>query len=63
MNKGFDYSLGTANNAQPSHLNPVNFVRNGQAEGEMKGYSCDIVADEAIRWLEKKDRLIHFYCI
>lgn len=28
--QGFDYSLGTENNAQPSHLNPVNFVRNGK---------------------------------
>ena len=49
--QGFDYSLGTANNAMPSHLNPVNFVRNGTPVGEMQGYSCDIVVDEAIKWL------------
>jgi arylsulfatase A len=50
--QGFDYSLGTTNNARPSHLNPVNFVRNGVKSGEIKGYSCQIVVDEALEWLE-----------
>ena len=50
---GFDYWLGTESNSLPSHKNPVNFVRNGEALGEVKGYSCDIVADEAIRWLKE----------
>ena len=50
--QGFDYSLGTENNAQPSHLNPVNFVRNGKKLGEQKGYSCQILAEEAITWLD-----------
>ena len=50
--QGFDYSLGTDNNARPSHLNPVNFVRNGVEVGEMKGYSCDIVVNEALNWLD-----------
>src|SRR5690606_24853047 len=27
--QGFDYSFGTENNAEPSHLNPINFIRNG----------------------------------
>ncbi len=48
--QGFDYSLGTENNAKPSHLNPVNFVRNGKEIGEQKGYSCQILADEAVSW-------------
>ena len=51
--QGFDYSLGTTNNAQPSHLNPNNFVRNGQLMGEMEGYSCDIVVQEAINWINE----------
>ena len=51
--QGWDYSLGTANNAQPSHLNPVNFVRNGKEVGEMQGYSCDIVVKEAVQWLRQ----------
>jgi arylsulfatase A len=52
--QGFDYSLGTENNAQPSHLNPVNFVRNGIKLGEQQGYSCQLLADEAIGWFENQ---------
>ncbi|MBX2877785.1 MAG: sulfatase-like hydrolase/transferase [Saprospiraceae bacterium] len=61
--QGFDHSLGTTNNAQPSHLNPVNFVRNGQEVGEIKGYSCDIVVDETIKWLGQAiDQTRPFFC-
>jgi arylsulfatase A len=49
--QGFEYSFGTENNAIPSHLNPVNFIRNGTPVGTQEGYSCQIVADEAIAWL------------
>jgi len=52
--QGFDYSLGTENNAQPSHLNPVNFVRNGEKLGEQQGYSCQLLANEAIGWFENQ---------
>jgi len=51
---GFDYWFATANNAQPSHRDPVNFVRNGKPVGEIKGYACQIVVDEAIAWLTDK---------
>lgn len=50
--QGFDYSLGTDNNASPSHFNPTNFVRNGKPVGKMEGYSCQIVVEEAIGWLD-----------
>ena len=50
--QGFDYSLGTSNNAQPSHLNPTNFVRNGTPIDVIEGYSCQIVTDEFSRWLD-----------
>ena len=50
--QGFDHSLGTSNNAEPSHENPVNFVRNGEAIGKVEGYSCQVVVDEAIGWME-----------
>ena len=50
---GFDYWLGTQNNASPSHANPKNFVRNGQPVGETSGFSCQIVMDEALGWIEK----------
>ena len=53
-NHGFDYWFATGNNAQPSHENPVNFIRNGTPIGEMQGYACDLVAEDAISWLENR---------
>lgn len=50
--QGFDYSLGTDNNASPSHLNPKNFIRNGKPVGPTQGYSCQIVVTEANTWLD-----------
>ncbi len=50
--QGFDHSLGTSNNAEPSHENPVNFVRNGEELGQVEGYSCQIVIDETNAWLD-----------
>ena len=49
---GFDHWFATQNNAAPSHENPVNFVRNGKSVGPLKGYSCQLVVDEAINWLD-----------
>ncbi|RYD29147.1 MAG: arylsulfatase, partial [Verrucomicrobiaceae bacterium] len=51
---GFDHWFATQNNAAPSHRNPVNFVRNGKPVGPQQGYSCQIVAGEAIGWIEKQ---------
>jgi Arylsulfatase A and related enzymes len=53
---GFDHWFATQNNAAPSHLNPINFVRNGQPVGRLEGYSCQIVANEAITWLDQQQR-------
>ena len=50
---GFDHWMATQNNAGPSHENPSNFVRNGQTVGEMKGFSCQLVVDEGISWMEQ----------
>ena len=50
---GFEYWFATDNNAQPSHRDPANFVRNGKPVGKMHGYACQIVVDEAIVWLEE----------
>ncbi len=50
---GFDYWMGTGNNANPSHKNPNNFVLNGVALGEVEGFSCQIVVDKAIGWLDE----------
>ena len=54
---GFDYWFATGNNAQPSHRNPVNFIRNGTPVGKMSGYACQIIVDEAISWLDEKRNL------
>lgn len=53
--QGFDYWFAVDNNAVPSHRNPENFLRNGEAVGQIEGYSCQIVADEAVDWLETRD--------
>jgi arylsulfatase A len=53
--QGYDYAFYTYNNAQPSHLDPVNFFRNGNPVGTLSGYSCHLVAEEAIRWIENLD--------
>jgi len=50
---GYDYWMATHNNAEPSHKNPRNFVRNGKPVGELQGFSARLVASEAIHWLEK----------
>ncbi|MEM9281355.1 MAG: sulfatase-like hydrolase/transferase [Verrucomicrobiota bacterium] len=51
---GFDYWFATWNNAEPSHKNPSTFIRNGEPVGELEGYSCQLVVDEAITWLEQE---------
>ncbi|MCA9137145.1 MAG: sulfatase-like hydrolase/transferase [Planctomycetales bacterium] len=51
---GFDYWFATWNNASPSHKNPDNFIRNGEPVGPMQGYSCQLVVDEAISWLDER---------
>ena len=40
---GFDYWFGLSNGAQPSHKDPVNFLRNGKRVGPLKGYSCQLL--------------------
>ncbi len=51
---GFDYWFGLVNGPGPSHKDPTGFLRNGQRVGTMKGYSCQIVVDEALTWLDQK---------
>lgn len=51
---GFDYWFATWNNASPSHHNPDNFIRNGKPVGKLEGYSCQLVVDEAIHWLDSR---------
>ena len=50
---GYDYWMATHNNAEPSHENPRNFVRNGNPVGELTGFSAPLVATEASHWLSE----------
>ena len=52
--QGFDHWFATQNNASPSHANPTNFVRNGTEVGRLEGFSCQLVVDEAMTWLEQR---------
>ena len=49
---GFNHWFSTQNNALPNHRNPDNFVRNGQAVGQLTGYSAELVTREAVHWLQ-----------
>lgn len=51
---GYDHWLATQNNAAPNHINPTNFVRNGQPVGQMEGPSSHLVVEEAIGWLKSR---------
>lgn len=58
---GFDHWFSTQNNAYPNHRNPDNFVRNGTALGKLEGYAAHLVADEALRWLDARDKAKPFF--
>jgi arylsulfatase A len=51
--QGYGYSFFTYNNADPSHRNPVNFFRDTVPVGNLEGYSCQLVMDEALAWLRE----------
>ncbi len=51
---GYDHWFATENNARPNHLNPTNFIRNGEPSGEIEGNSAGIIVDEAISWIDDK---------
>ena len=58
---GFDHWFATHNNASPSHKNPDNFIRNGEGVGELTGFSCQLVVDEVLNWLDEKTTDNPFY--
>jgi len=47
--------------AIPHHRNPNNFFRDGRPVGEIKGFAAQIVADEAIGWLDARRRDAPFF--
>jgi len=48
---GFDHWFATTGFAMPTHLNPFNFVLNGEEMGPLEGYACQLLSDEAVRWM------------
>ena len=59
---GYDHWMATQNNAAPNHLNPINFVRDGQPAGKLEGPSSGVCVQEAIGWLEnRKDKSKPFF--
>jgi len=50
---GFDHWYATTGFAMPTHLNPFNFVRNGEETGPLEGYACQLLSDEATRWMSE----------
>lgn len=49
---GFDHWLALHAFPIPHNRNPTNFYRNGEALGEVEGFTAQIVIDESIAWLE-----------
>ena len=53
--QGFDYFYGHNAFQIPHNFNPTNIYRNKTALPMQEGYTADLYAGEAIRWLEKRD--------
>ncbi len=62
LEQGYDVGFYTKNNAEPSHKDPVNFIRNGEETGPMEGYASHLVVDEALEWISnQKETEYPFY--
>lgn len=51
---GFDHWFATAVNAFEGPENPTTFFRNGERVGEVDGWYCDVIVEEALTWLRKR---------
>lgn len=52
--QGFDYWMGTTLNAFGGPENAKKFILNGEPLGEVKGWYCDVIVDQAGDWLKNK---------
>lgn len=50
--QGFDYYFASTHNAFEGPKNYRKFIRNGEAVGEVEGWYCDVIVDEASKWLK-----------
>ena len=58
---GFDRWLALHAWPIPHNQNPVNFYRNGEPLGPMQGFTAQIVVDEAMEWLGRRDTEAPFF--
>lgn len=59
--QGFDYFYGHNAFQIPTNRNPTNIYRNGELLQTQQGYTADLYADEAITWLQARDREQPFF--
>jgi arylsulfatase A len=52
--QGFDYWMGTTVNAFDGPENAKKFILNGEPVGEVDGWYCDVIVENACEWLEHK---------
>ncbi len=52
--QGFDYWMGTTLNAFGGPKNYKKFIRNGVPVGDVDGWYCDVIVDDAREWLKSK---------
>ncbi len=53
--QGFSYAYGHNAYQIPTNHKPTNVYRNGELLPAQNGYTADLYADEAIRWLEQEE--------
>jgi len=55
--QGFDYWFATTHNAFNGVENCRDFIKNGSVVDSVNGWYCDVIVEEALRWLrEKRDK-------
>lgn len=61
LDQGFDYALGHNAFQIPTNRNPTNVYRNGVLLPPQQGYTAQLYADDAIRWLKARDKKAPFF--
>ncbi len=62
--QGFDHWFATTVNAFEGPKNAKKFIRNGNPVGEVDGWYCDVIVNEAIEWLTNiRDKSKPFFLI